>query len=104
MSTVKRLPIDSHRRAMALVKDSMPRRDYRNFPEEAARTMRNSAAARALSYAALEDVSDECVRMAEAIEFSDGVVVDLSNDADARSVRVRLQLVEDALTGVTRPE
>ena len=97
MAAAKRLPLRPHHRAIALVRDSMPRRDYREFPEEVAEVMRGRAAAGACYYAAMEEVTDGAARLAEALDSSDGVVVDVSDDAAAKSLRHRLHLVELAL-------
>lgn len=97
MAAFKRLPTHPHHRSVALVKDSMPKRDYREFPEEVAGVLRERAATGAAYYAALEDVTDCAARLAEDLDSSDGVVVDVSDDASAHSLRHRLWLVEQAL-------
>jgi len=100
MVGVKRLPTHPHDRAIALVRDSLPMRDYREFPESAAKVMRASARERAVCYAALEEVSDTAVRVVEEIEDADGVVLDLSDDADAVSVVRHLIEVEHAVAAM----
>ena len=96
-AAIKRLPVDPHDRAVALVRDSMPKRDYRDFPEPVAEVLRKRANTGAMYYAALEEVTDRAARLAEDIDSSDGVVVDVSDDADARSLRHHLWAVEQAL-------
>lgn len=96
MAAAKRLPTHPHDRAIALIRESMPSRDYREYPEPAARVFRASARERAVCYAALEEVTDSWSRVAEEIESSDGVVVDLTDDEDAKSVVHHLEAVADA--------
>lgn len=96
-SAIKRLPTHPHDRAVTLVKDSMPKRDYRDFPEPVAEVLRERAITGAVHYAELESVTDMAARLAEDIDSSDGVVVDVSDDADAHSLRHHLWAVEQAL-------
>ena len=104
MVGAKRLPTHPHYRALALIRDSMPRRDYREYPEGAAEVFRAGARDRALCYAALEEVTDKAVQVAEELDSSDGVVIDLSDDEDAISVVNHLLEIEHALSQLEGPD
>jgi len=58
----------------------MPRRDYREFPEEVAGPLREAAQTRAVWYAAVEDASDDCQRVVDAVESDDAIVIELADD------------------------
>jgi hypothetical protein len=96
MAVVKRLPSHPHHRVVTLVRDSMPTRDYREFPEPAARVLRASAVQRAVCYAAIEETADTAARVAEELASSDGIVVDLTDDDAARSIAHHLERVGEA--------
>ncbi len=103
MTAVRRLPTEPHHRMIELVRKSMPTRDYRNFPEPVAATMRQSAQDRAVVYAAVDDVVDETARLIHELDSSDGVVVEIPDEDSARSIRRHLHLVNEVLDDVGAP-
>lgn len=91
-----RLPTGTRHRAIALVERSLPNPDIEPTAER--REKRRQANARAVLYARQDELSDSLIRIAEKIEeLPDGVVVDLVDEKDARSVRHHVEQLREAL-------
>lgn len=91
-----RLPTNPRLRAIALVERSLPNPQIEPTPE--AQERRTQANQRAVLYAKQDEVGDSMMRLRDDIEgLDDGVVVDMSDPDDSRSVRHHLAELQDHL-------
>lgn len=91
-----RLPTGTRHRAIALVERSLPKPEIE--PTEELRERRRRANDRAVLYARQDELSDSMIRVAEAIDaLPDGVVVDLIDEEDAKSVRHHVEQLREVM-------
>lgn len=95
-----RLPVNPSERAVELVRRSSPSPDtppLPALPADMVRAISDSERSRAILYAQLDDATDRCYQLAEAIETS-GVVIDVIDPDEEDSLVQSLDGVIDAAT------